>query len=97
MDDFSYQGRVPAVASAYIDESPSMSAAKATSSNSRVVWTEGEIEAMVEQMRGGDFDVKMYSAYNVRDVHRHLEDDKISGGVKGKKALVIGTQVRDKC
>ncbi len=85
VDDFTYQGRVP-VDFQLIDEMNGGNVG-------RQVWSQDYIDSMVRQLAGGNYNVRMYSEQDVKNMDRHLREETISGGVKGKRALVIGTQV----
>ncbi len=58
------------------------------------MWPASDTERRLESYARGDFDCEMYFKSDVRDLSRHLGDDRISGGrVRGRRALVVGTQV----
>ncbi len=57
------------------------------------VWSERAVEGMVDKLRSGDYMTGMYTAEDAKNVDEHLRNASISGGVEGKRALVIGSQV----
>ncbi len=57
------------------------------------MWPSSDTERRLEAYARGDFNCEMYFERDVRDLSMHLGDDGISGGVRGRRALVIGTQV----